>query len=311
MTDDPQRPASVAVLGAAAVDITFRVKEFPSHDGIVMAEGQQISPGGSGGNVAEGIARLGYPVRFLGAVGDDENGQLLRQSFTDAGVDTSYILSNKGEKTASCFIAVNPKGERLIFSLGGAAIFTKPEELDPASVVDVEILYIADAFPEVALAAIHALPVKARTVYCPGGLMVKMGKEFYEPVMAKADVALFNRLESSAVTGIDEPEKALTKLRELGVAIPVITCGAEGAVFYGDDQPVHIPAVPVTHVADSTGAGDAFSAGLVVGMLEEMAIADCVRLACETAAHKIQFEGAREGLPYRRQIASLAARISN
>lgn len=311
MNNDPQKPAFVAVLGAAAVDITIRVKEFPSPDGIVMAERQESSPGGSGGNVAEGIARLGYPVRFLGVIGDDENGRLLRGSFETSGVDTRFIRIAKGERTASCFIAVNRKGERLIFSLGGTAIFTRPEELDLATLKDASVLYIADAFPEVALSAVQALPAEARTVYCPGGLMVNLGKAFYEPVLAKVDVAAFNRVEAQAVTGMADPQEALIRLTEMGVRIAVITCGAEGAVFCENGKQIHISAVPVFNIADTTGAGDAFSAGLVAGMLEGFSMADCVRLACEVAAHKIQFQGAREGLPYRNEIARLAAREIN
>lgn len=306
MSNDPQKPAAAAVLGAAAVDITIRVKEFPSPDGIVMAEEKYSSPGGSGGNVAEGIARLGYPVRFLGVVGDDENGLLLRRSFETTGVDTHFIRIAKGESTASCFIAVNQKGERLIFSLGGAAIYTKPGELDLASVSDTRVLYIADAYPEVALAAIQALPAEARIVYCPGGLMVNLGKTFFEPVLARADVAVFNQVEAKAITGMVDPQEALNRLAEMGIRIPVITCGAEGALFCENGQHIHIPAVPVKEVADSTGAGDAFSAGLVAGMVQGFSMADCVHLACEVAAHKIQFQGAREGLPYRHQIARLA-----
>ncbi len=306
MSNDPHKPAAVAVLGAAAVDLTIRVKEFPSPDGIVMAEEKHSSPGGSGGNVAEGIARLGYPVRFLGVVGNDENGLLLRQSFESAGVDTRFIRIDQGESTASCFIAVNQNGERLIFSLGGVAIYTKPEELDLAALGDAGILYIADAFPEVALAAIHALPAEARTVYCPGGLMVNLGKTFYEPVLARADVAVFNRVEAQGITGSAEPQNALTRLMEMGVKVPVITCGAEGVVFCVNGQRNHIPAVPVKDITDSTGAGDAFSAGLVAGMVQGFSMSDCVHLACEVAAHKIQFQGAREGLPYRHQVARLA-----
>ncbi len=71
----------VAVLGAAAMDMIVQVQEFPAPDGIVMVEQYLSVPGGSGGNVAEGIARLGYSVRFLGIVGDDENGRKLLHCF--------------------------------------------------------------------------------------------------------------------------------------------------------------------------------------------------------------------------------------
>jgi len=308
MNNKSRRTATVAVLGAAAVDVVIRVKDFPSPDGIVMADEQQSHPGGSGGNVAEGVARLGYPVRFLGVVGNDENGRLLQHTFSTSGVDTSFIKVSDSGHTASCFIAVNQKGERLIFSLGGEAIYSQPGELDPSALENIKVLYIADAFPEVALCAIMKAGTGVKIIYCPGGLMVKSGKAFYEPVMKRAHVGIFNQVEAQAITGMVEPENALVQLAEMGVQVPIITHGALGALYYEDGHCFQVPAAPAASVVDTTGAGDAFSAGMIAGMLEGLEMSASVALACEVAAFNVQHQGARDGMPYRRQVASLASR---
>lgn len=298
----------VAVLGAAAVDMIIQVKEFPSPDGIVMADTHQSVPGGTGGNVAEGIARLGYPVRFLGVVGDDDNGRLLLQSFKNAGVQTDYIMVDPKGSTASCFIAVNNQGERMIFSLGGSAIYVEPGDLDPTALENVDVLYIADAFPGVALAAIKKLKSDALVVYCPGGLMLSLGEEYYMPVLEAADVVIFNRVEASDITGRSDPEEALNALAGMGVPTPVITLGKKGVVFFADGKSTLVPSETVKNVVDTTGAGDAFSVGLVAGILEKISWKEAVQLGCQVAAYKIQHRGAREGLPYRDQIAALNTR---
>lgn len=308
MNNNLRSTAAVAVLGAAAVDVVIRVKEFPSPDGIVMADEQNTLPGGSGGNVAEAVARLGYPVRFLGVVGNDENGRLLQHTFSTAGVDTSFMKVSDAGHTASCFIAVNQIGERLIFSLGGEAIYSEPGQLDSTALENVKILYIADAFPEVALCAIMKAGTGVKIIHCPGGLMVKSGKTFYEPVMKKAHVGIFNCVEAQAVTGMEEPETAIIRLAEMGVQVPIITMGAQGALYYENGHCFQVAAAPAASVVDTTGAGDAFSAGLIAGLLEGLEMPACVALACEVAAFNVQHQGARDGLPYRSQVASLASR---
>ena len=303
-----QKTPLVAVLGAAAVDIIVQVKEFPSPDSIVMADSRQSVPGGTGGNVAEGIARLGYPVRFLGVVGNDDNGKLLLQSFKNAGVQTDFIMVDQKGLTASCFIAVNSHGERMIFSLGGSAIYVNPDDLHPSALENVDVLYIADALPDVALNAIKNLKPETKVVYCPGGLMLKLGEEYYLPILKAADVGIFNQVEAAAITGKQEPEEATKVLVKMGIPVPVITLGEKGALFVADKVSTLVPAQPVRQVVDTTGAGDAFSVGLIAGILEGFSWQKAIQLGCQVAAYKIQYRGAREGLPYRDQIAALKTR---
>ena len=292
----------VAVLGAATVDWVVRVREFPPIDGITFVEQYQAYTGGSGGNVAEGLGRLGYDVSFLGSLGDDEGGQMLQRAFHQAGVNTCGTRIVKDGHSAACFIAVDEKGQRVIFALGGVALLETPEEVCTGCLLQSDFLYIADAFPEVALAAIGYLPDEARVVFCPGGLMVSAGYEHLRPVLEKTDIFILSQLEAKNLTNQEDIEKAGMELLCCGPKVIYLTLGDKGVVVAQKDSFISIPAEVVPEVVDTSGAGDAFSTGVVAGMLEGLGWEDSARLGCKLAACKIGHMGSRGGLPDRKFI---------
>jgi sugar/nucleoside kinase (ribokinase family) len=292
----------VAVLGAAAVDWVARLEAMPSVDGIAFADQYTCFPGGSGGNVAEGLARLGHPVRFLGVLGDDEGGRLLMKAFESAGVDTSCIRVEKGQRSAACFIAVDRHGQRMIFALGGVAVYDRVADITACQLAGVKILYIADAYQEVAQAAISLLEPGARVVFSPGGLMTASGLQGLLPILECTDVLIVSRVEAEALTGNSDPQQACQVLAGTGPQSVVLTLGERGALVFDKQGSFLVPAGPVEQVVDTTGAGDAFSAGLITGLLEGLPLEQAVRLGGLVAAHKIQHFGSRNGLPDRMQI---------
>ena len=304
-TPGPPASAEVAVLGAAAVDWVARVEEMPPLDGISFADQYTPVPGGSGGNVAEGIVRLGHTVRFLGVLGADEGGRMLMQAFESAGVDTSCIRVEKNQRSAACFIAVDQHGQRMIFSLGGVAVYEQVTDISAGQLVGVKILYIADAYQEVARAAISWLEPGARVVFNPGGLMAASGRKTLGPILELTDFLVVSRVEAEALAGCTDPEQACLLLAGIGPKAVLLTLGERGALVFDGKTPVLVPALPVGQVIDTTGAGDAFSAGVIAGLLEGLTLEQAARLGCVVAAHKIRHFGSRNGLPDREQIRSV------
>ena len=302
----PERLSSpeVAVLGAAAVDWVARVEEMPSLDGISYADQYTPVPGGSGGNVAEGVSRLGHTVRFLGVLGDDEGGRMLMQAFERAGVDTSCIRVKEGERSAACFIAVDRHGQRMIFSLGGVAVYDQVTDITIAQLEQARILYIADAYKEIALAAISKLEPGAQVVFNPGGLMAASGKEGLRPILECTDVLIVSRVEAEVLTGCPDPVQACQILTLIGPKAVLLTLGERGVLVVDKQSSVFVPVVAVEQVVDTTGAGDAFSAGVITGLLEGLSLEQAARLGCAVAGYKIQHFGSRNGLPERAQIRS-------
>jgi ribokinase len=310
ISSKPVPSPQVAILGAAAMDWMACVKEMPPKDGIVYADQYIPMPGGSGGNVAVGIARLGQGVRFMGVLGGDESGQKLLREFEEAGVETSAICIKPDERSASCFIALDEHGNRFIFSLGGAALYEKPEEIRSDWLAGVQVLFITDAYSEVAAAAMSCLDPKARVVFNPGGLMASAGEAYLEPFFRRADVLISSKIEAEAMSGASQVEKAVHGLARRGAGVVVVTLGEEGALILDHGKIDRVPALRVERVVDTTGAGDAFSSGLITGMLEGSNWTEAARLGCAVAAIKIGQLGARGGLPTRHQVREVMNEIN-
>jgi sugar/nucleoside kinase (ribokinase family) len=305
MTTKPDSSPDVAVLGAAAIDWIARVKELPRRDGIVFAEEYQPMPGGTGGNVAEAVARLGHRVRFFGKFGDDEGGQLLLKSFQDAGVGTEGVLITKNRRTASCFIAIDERGERQIYCLGGSAIYESTSELDPRLLRGVKVLFIADAFLEVALEAIEMVSPAATIIFNPGGVMASSGDACLKPIVARTGVLIVSQVESETITHMQDPRDAMLRLAEMGAKVVMQTQGAAGVMVLENGDITPQKAFPVERVIDTTGAGDAFAAGVIAGVVEKRTWTEAARVGCAVSAIKIAHLGARGGLPNRDQVRKL------
>jgi len=314
----------VVILGAAAMDTVARLERLPEVDGIALAHSCETFPGGSGGNVAVGIARLGHRVGFVGKLGDDENGRRLLRAFEDEGVGTREIIVEAARPSAACFIAVDARGERMIFALGGAAVIEHVAELRLEYLTHIRALYIGDALVEVAVAAAAAAHAAGAMVfYSPGGIMASAGLDDLQPILDRTDVLLVSRTDARTLLSLDDPHAAALALTRRGPRVVIETLGSEGVLVVTRDhqvpvlpkvpkddlgQTLHIPAFHVPQVVDATGAGDAFAAGLVAGFLEGLEWSAAARLGCAAAAIKIGYWGARSGLPTKPQVIDLMAR---
>lgn len=301
----PFSSPEVAVLGAAALDWIARVKEFPRRDSIVFADEYRPMPGGTGGNVAEGVARLGHKVCFMGKLGDDEGGKILLKAFEDSNVDTRGVIVAAGQRSASCFIPIDEHGERQIYCIGGVALYENEGDLKPELLKDVAVLFIADAFQNIALKAMDMIPVNAKVVFNPGGLMASYGLEFLKPIFERTDALLVSQEDAKTITHQTEPRAAASDLASMGAHVVMHTLGASGVLVLKDEKFNTLPSFPVEHVVDTTGAGDAFTAGVIAGVVQGMDWEDAARMGCATASIKIVNMGARSGLPDRNQVMKL------
>ena len=298
--------ADVVVVGVAAMDMVARVDRLPQPDDLVLAQQFEYSPGGAGANVAAALSRLGCKTIFLGRVGDDENGRLLIQSFKDAGVQTDKIGVDQGLSTPTCFIAVSDSGERTIIALGNATIISKAEELNLNAIRQAKALYLSDVDGElVCTAAREAHRGGATVFYGPGGWIVSKGIENLAPLLKDVDVLLVSRTEAEILVPESTPEAATRALLQMGIPVVVQTVGAEGVLVGSGGNIDHIPAVAVQTIVDTTGAGDAFAAGLIAGHIEGKSWASAARMGGVVASFKIGHLGARSGIPSRKDILAL------
>ena len=298
----------VIVLGGAAMDWVAQVEALPSRDGLALAHAVARYPGGSAANVAVGLARLGRRVGFVGKLGDDENGRLLLGAFEQERVDTQAILVEEGP-TGTCFIGLDAQGDRIIFVLPGASLVETVAELDLTYLSKGQMLYIGPAYTEVATAAATAAREKGATVvYAPSGAWGPDGLADILPVLSVADVLLVSHTEATALTGHAAPEEAARSLSQAGPSTVVETWGEHGAFVLVDGRITYVPAFGGVQARDTTGAGDAFAAGLVAGFQEGLDWDASARLGSAVAALKIQHLGARSGLPTREEVTRFSRR---
>jgi sugar/nucleoside kinase (ribokinase family) len=287
------------------MDMMFTVDRLPEPDEMVFAEGEVgFFPGGSTANIAAGIGRLGYPSRFVGRTGDDENGSRLRQAFESDRVDVRWLFEIKGGRTAQTIIAVDRAGQRVIYSLGGEAILQKPCEFPDEAMKNAKVLYIGEVLPDVALEAIRvARSHGAIVIYGPGGGISWMDKATLNRLIRTCDYVVLSRGELSSVTSCRSHTEGAGRLLECGVGNVVVTLGSEGSECHsrGRDSCRHkvfrARAFNVPDVIDTTGAGDSFASGFITGLLEGMDMARCLVRGNACAALAIRKVGAREAMP--------------
>jgi pseudouridine kinase len=275
---------SVAVIGGANVDIKGRVSgpyvSGTSNPGMVT-----VSAGGVGRNIADNLSRLDIKVSLVTALGDDPNGQFLRQACAAAGIDLSFALT-ASEATGTYLAILDEAGEmvsavsdmRAIDRLEPAHLEAAAESIGQADmlVADCNISVACLAWLSTFSARRH-IPLLIEPVSVPKAMKL-LQFERAAPVFAVTP----NSQQLDALAGGD-----MAKLHALGFANIVVHRGAEGALASDGTRSVAVKSVTAAEIADVTGAGDAAVAGLVCGLLEGLALADAARLGQCAAAIKL------------------------
>lgn len=288
----------VAVYGSAAVDTIAATDRLPQKDESLYIGDVEDCPGGSAANVAIALRRLGIPVSFAGKIGDDSEGVLLMEEFQREGVNAEGIIVEHGKHTTKTFITVDQHGDKRIHILGGsnaALSITSPSEVDWSKIDESEITYVGEVFLEIAeLIASYAQGYGKKVVYRPGLPMIEFGAEKVRRILRNTNILLMNQRGWNAIK--NESDSTPANLTKLGPSTIIVTEGIGGCAVYTKDEAFTMPAYKVK-ATDTTGAGDAFAAGLIAALLEKKSLRDCAKYALAVAALKVEEKGARPGLP--------------
>jgi ribokinase len=237
-------------------------------------------------------------VRFVGQLGDDENGDFLRQAFEQDGVDTSGIVEIPGYETPTCWVAVDGRGDHAIIALPRDLAAYRSLDLDPQGLTGAQAIYIGPSHTDLACRAAAAAKLNAIPVfYAPSTLSRLVSREELGAVLERTDVLFVSRTEATALADRPSPMEAASVLLEAGPTVIVETVGPEGAFIATGEWTWHVPALSVTERRDTTGAGDAFAAGFVAAFLRGLDLPAAAAVGCAAAALKIPHLGARTGLP--------------
>ena len=299
--------ARVVVLGDIVVDVVAAMS-VPVARGSDSPAHIRYAAGGAGANVAAWLADLGEPVSLIGRVGADDAGNRCLASLTAAGVELSVAVDPEAT-TGTVIVLVDPDGERSMVPDRGANLGLRPADVDKRLFVPGDHLHLS-GYPLLD-AGSRAAAVQALTLARAAGMTISVDPASTAPILAYGtdrflaategtDLLLPNRSEAELLTGRSDPHAAAEELaKRYGAA--VVTCGAQGAAWAtdgggggGGKAAGQVPAQPA-RVVDTTGAGDAFAAGLLASWLAGRPLPDAVRAGAVVAARAVTHVGAQPG----------------
>jgi sugar/nucleoside kinase (ribokinase family) len=258
----------VCSLGDLTLDVLVRLSGPIAAAGDTDAE-ITLSPGGQGANVAAWASALGARARFVGKRGDDGAGRLACEGLEARGIEV--LGPAAGANGVICSL-VAPDGERSMLSDRGAAADLAPEALDPGWLAGVDHLFVSGyaLLREPARAAALRAVELARTE----GAAISVDLSSWSAILETGVETFRAAVEAAAPDVVFANEDEERVVGRIPGTAWILKRGAAGALF-GDEERA---AVPVEHVVDTTGAGDAFAAGWIVGgpELALQAAARCV-----------------------------------
>jgi len=288
----------VICFGALNVDKLYKVNRIASADEESEILDFKESPGGSAANTAVGLARLGVKTGFIGKVATDREGELLIRSFIDEGVNTDGIVVSEYGRSGTVIGFVDEKGERALYVDPGVNNLLEFDEIDLDYASQADLLHLTSFVGEMPFKSqiklIEEIPEISVTLD-PGMIYARKGLAGLKPLLERCMVFFPNEHELRLLTGKDYREGAEVLLKK-GVRIVAVKLGAQGCyVTDGDEN--HLIKPFKVDVIDSTGAGDAFCAGFIYGMINNKTLRECGILGNFVASRTLTRMGARNGLP--------------
>lgn len=271
------------------------------------------APGGSAGNTAFALARLGMLSRFVGLIGNDAPGHYYRDMFSRIGGDAAFIRTRAGLPTAQCLSLVTPDGERTMRTHLGAAAALRPGDVTPDDFkgcghahIEGYLLFNPDLMVHV-LQSAKAAGCSTSVDLASFEVVAAAKTELPELLERYVDIVFANEEEAAVYADSDRLEVCLAQLAG-SCEIAVIKCGAEGALLRRGDETCRVPAEPVDRVVDTTGAGDLWAAGFLYGLFRGQDLARSATFGAFLGAAVVQQEGAAiPGSAWDRIVGRMAA----
>ncbi|KEZ76479.1 ribokinase [Salinisphaera hydrothermalis] len=294
----------IVVAGSANIDLVARVSHHPEPGETLMASGYAVHQGGKGANQAVAAARLGAPVRFLGAAGDDDFGNQIVANLTAEGIDADGVQRFPGSSGIALITVDNDGENRIVVVPGANGQLDDSRDLAGAMGGATALLVQLEtptAFVNAALAAGHAAGAEVILNAAPAAPLKAFAMDAVDWLMVNAGEAAFVLGEREGATRDETADQArrLAKQYDIGV---IVTLGADGALWIGrDGSQGHVPGRPTT-VVDTTGAGDTFAGAFAAARAEGQSVEDAIRMAGVAASLSVGAAGARAGMPDRSAV---------
>ncbi len=295
-----EKRCDVLGVGQCSLDEVARVDASPAPSGKARMRERRSSPGGQIATALLGCARLGWRAAFVSSVGSDAAAEAVLAPLRNAGIDLSRVHSVAAVRTQSAWIWIDAQGERTVLWDRDARLALAPGAVSRAEVAAARVVLLDAGDLELALRVAEF----ARDEHVPCVLDADTPAPGIEGLLATVSHPVISQSLAEALYG--NAEAAVAGLAKAGASMPVVTLGRAGALAWMRGELAASAAFAITPV-DTTGAGDAFHAGVVHGLLSGFEADELLRGSHALAACACLALGAQAGLPNREQLRAFLA----
>jgi ribokinase len=299
----------IVVVGSVNADLVATVEHIPHVGETITGNSFQIHPGGKGANQAVAVARLGYPVKMIGRLGNDAYGEQLRSHLKTAGVDTKCVSSAEGS-SGTALILVSSTGENCIVVIPGANGLVSAADIE-ANLATIRQAGMVLAQLEIPIETVVHLAEVCSREGIP--LMLDPAPAVTLPRKLLKSVTWFTPNETEAAFFVRDlapsaqaqsPSEIATALRAAGLQSVVLKLGSRGAFLRSVNTEAQVVSFPVTAI-DSTAAGDTFNGAFATGLMLGKTEAESARFGAAAAAISVTRAGAQPSMPNLAEVNAL------
>jgi sugar/nucleoside kinase (ribokinase family) len=293
----------VVSLGVHIVDVLGRpVSHIPAGQGRQLLEEIRITAAGTAAGTSVDLAKLGAEVIAMGAVGDDSLADFLVAVLDRHGIETRLLARRPGVQTSATILPIRANGERPALHTPGATPTLTESDIDLATIATADVLHVGG--PDV-LGPFSGDPLRrvlefARSTGVTTTMDVLSARDAtpwtqLKPLLAHTRYFMPNDEQLAALTGITDLTDAAREVLALGPEAVLVSRGAQGCALVTPSNRIDFPALPAK-VIDTTGCGDACSAGFITGLLRGWPIEDAAWLAMAAASLVVSGLGSDAGI---------------
>lgn len=302
------RRFDVIGFGALNVDKLFKVNRIAGAEEESFIIDYSETCGGSAANTMVGLARLGAHVGFIGKVGDDEEGGTLLESFRKENVDTNGTKVARSGRSGKVMGFVDDDGQRALYIDPGVNDEINSDDVDPDYVLNTSFLHLSSFVGERSFETqrnlVDRFADRVKISLDPGALYARAGLTKLKSIIDSTFVMMPNAIELRLLTGERKYRTGAKSLIDHGVKVVAVKLGNKGC-YVTDAKESYLVEPFQVEVLDTTGAGDAFDAGFIYGLLSGKGLRECARIGNFVASRCIMAMGARTSLPMLKDLRTL------
>lgn len=298
---------TITIVGSINLDRTIRVKQMPKPGETMHTKEIFSAGGGKGANQAVAAKRSEAETNFIGAIGNDEAGDMMRELLSEEGIELSGVQTLEKQATGQAYIIVDDQGENSIMIHSGANnAFTPQQVQEHADLIKASDFVIAQ-FESTLESTVEAFTIAreagVKTILNPAPALENVPEE----LLKVTDMIIPNETETEILTGIEVTDEASLKaaadhLHQLGIEAVIITIGSKGAFYDVQGRNGIVPAFKVNAV-DTTAAGDTFIGAMSSVLAKDFSnLEQAIEYGNKASSLTVQRFGAQPSIPYKNEL---------